>query len=78
MWPLVMAAMRRNAPFITLPFAAIVGLYQLELMIFFSLNFITITVLLLQDLLVINWKDTYQTNTHRTTVSFHFLNAHES
>lgn len=30
MWPIVMAAMRRNAPFITLPFAAIVGLYQLH------------------------------------------------
>ncbi|XP_055297944.1 small integral membrane protein 12-A [Sitodiplosis mosellana] len=32
MWPIFMAALRRNAPFITLPFAAVIGFigYKLE------------------------------------------------
>ncbi|XP_031627839.1 small integral membrane protein 12-A [Contarinia nasturtii] len=32
MWPIIMGALRRNAPFITLPFAAVIGFigYKLE------------------------------------------------
>lgn len=33
MWPLLMAAVRRNIPIITLPFAALIGTFELTILL---------------------------------------------
>lgn len=71
MWPIVMAALRRNVPYITLPAAAVIGKFDFFNFIFLAMTFNTMKNNFFshtQVLLAIIWKIISLINIHLTMV----------